>query len=56
MLPNMFNVKTKKNMEIQKYQKGRNLVRLGGGLLDAAEFIPVAGDILGMGRSLLRRD
>lgn len=43
-------------MEIQKYQKGRNLARLGGGLLDTAEFIPVVGDILGMGRSLLRRD
>ena len=43
-------------MEIQKYQKGRNLARLGGGLLDTAEFIPVVGDILGMGRSLLKRD
>lgn len=43
-------------MKIQKYQKGRNLARLGGGLLDTAEFIPVVGDILGMGRSLLKRD
>jgi hypothetical protein len=43
-------------MEIQKYQRGRNLARVGGGLLDTAEFIPVVGDILGMGRSLLRRD
>ena len=42
-------------MKIQKYQRG-GLLRLGSGLLDAAEFIPVAGDILGMGRSLLRRD
>ena len=43
-------------MEIQKYQKGRSLARVGGGLLDAAEFIPVVGDVLGMGRSLLKRD
>lgn len=52
----MFNVKTKKKMKIQKYQKGRNLLRLGSGLLDTAEFIPVIGDILGMGRSALKRD
>lgn len=42
-------------MKIQKYQRG-GLLRLGSGLLDAAEFIPVVGDILGMGRSALKRD
>lgn len=43
-------------MKIQKYQRGGGLLRLGSGLLDTAEFVPVVGDILGMGRSLLRRD
>lgn len=42
-------------MKIQKYQRG-GLLRLGSGLLDAAEFIPVVGDILGMGRSALKGD
>lgn len=43
-------------MKIQKYQRGGGLLRLGSGLLDAAEFIPVVGDVLGMGRSALKRD
>lgn len=42
-------------MKIQKYQRG-GLLRLGSGILNAAEFIPVVGDILGMGRSALKRD